>query len=293
MPCALVDNADYPDYLKAILKEIELGNDDKLKACACQLRTPINEEGCPIYDENDKLAAFPFCVPKVNISAVGDDTLYPLKLKLHQASKLFWKLESIKGKFYHAGFYRTSGGFYNGSIGGGGSALINIKDFNCDPNSTLSAIVDDEFNSTTPCDVKRYMKRVCSPTSVLFGGTGVDNNGNPVTYTLGSIFIPNDNVSPMVHTKEGDEYYFYPFFRIGGPGYDYNASFSFLSSEVCSCSNCTTEFTHAPTIIKLDGENILAPGASLYVCNSTPCSSVGCFDNTTFADLDLSFITKT
>jgi hypothetical protein len=31
------------------------GNDDVFKACACGLKTPTNDEGCPILDEDGKV----------------------------------------------------------------------------------------------------------------------------------------------------------------------------------------------------------------------------------------------
>ena len=90
MPCALTSDADYPDYLKKILKEIDVGDDEKLKACACKLVTPLTDEGCEILDEDKKLGAFPFCIPLVE-NGVGDNTDYPLKLTLKQAMNLYWE----------------------------------------------------------------------------------------------------------------------------------------------------------------------------------------------------------
>jgi len=40
MPCG-TSNSNYPDYLKSIIKAIEAGNDETLKACACNLRSCI------------------------------------------------------------------------------------------------------------------------------------------------------------------------------------------------------------------------------------------------------------
>jgi len=40
MPCG-TSNSNYPDYLKSIIKAIEVGNDETLKACACSLRSFI------------------------------------------------------------------------------------------------------------------------------------------------------------------------------------------------------------------------------------------------------------
>jgi hypothetical protein len=87
MPCGLTSGADYPDYLKGILKEIAVGNDGDLKACACSLRSPVNNEGCPILDEDGKVGAFPFCVsewPEYGTS--------PLSLKTIMIA--FWRVKT-------------------------------------------------------------------------------------------------------------------------------------------------------------------------------------------------------
>jgi hypothetical protein len=92
MPCALTSEADYPDYLKSILNEIEAGNDEALKACACSLKTPTTNGGCPILGEDNKVGAFPFCLTYIeeDTSSVGDGTNYPLKLSLKDAMNLYW-----------------------------------------------------------------------------------------------------------------------------------------------------------------------------------------------------------
>lgn len=100
MPCALAEPGNYPDYLKAILKEIAAGNDDELKACACSLRTPTTDEGCIIPDEDGKLLAFPFCLtdspPPLPYSFEGYVTSVGLSYK--DAMKLYWS-KTINMKF--------------------------------------------------------------------------------------------------------------------------------------------------------------------------------------------------
>jgi len=90
MPCALTSNTDYPGYIKAILKEIDAGNDETLKACACSLKTPVTDEGCPILDEDGKVGAFPFCWTQSDISGVGANTRWPVGVSLKQAMNLYW-----------------------------------------------------------------------------------------------------------------------------------------------------------------------------------------------------------
>jgi hypothetical protein len=106
MPCALISNADYPDYLKKILKEIEVGNDDNLKYCACSLRTPTTNGGCPILDEDDKVVAYPFCTtyseaPPTNYSYV--------KLTHKEAMELYWKTKSINWNVHYRRWDRIDG----------------------------------------------------------------------------------------------------------------------------------------------------------------------------------------
>jgi hypothetical protein len=100
MPCALIEPDGYPNYLKAILKEIEAGNDDELKACACSLRTPVTDEGCLITDEDGKLLAFPFCLtdspppPPYYTSRVATS----IGLSYKDAMRLYWS-KTINMKF--------------------------------------------------------------------------------------------------------------------------------------------------------------------------------------------------
>ena len=64
MPCSVTSQNDLPDYLKSIIKEIDIGNDDELKDCLCDLRTYV--------DTNSKRYTIPYCV----YNAVDDQELY-------------------------------------------------------------------------------------------------------------------------------------------------------------------------------------------------------------------------
>jgi hypothetical protein len=97
MPCAITEPDNYPDYLKTILKEIAAGDDDELKACACSLKSPVTDEGCPITDEDGKIGAFPFCWKLVSQEEVGYNTYYPLKMTMKQAMSLYWNSKSLDG----------------------------------------------------------------------------------------------------------------------------------------------------------------------------------------------------
>ena len=120
MACGLTSGADYPDYLKAILKGIEAGNDDEAKACACSLRTPTTDEGCPITDEDGKLLAFPFCL---DTTAPAIDPNYErndLALTYKQAMKFYWH-KSIRVEVNLAVSHHSYGDRWtataNGSVG--------------------------------------------------------------------------------------------------------------------------------------------------------------------------------
>jgi hypothetical protein len=58
MACGLTSSLSYPDYLKSILKEINIGNDTDLKVCACNLSSYI--------DVNTKPYLLPICIGSVN-----------------------------------------------------------------------------------------------------------------------------------------------------------------------------------------------------------------------------------
>ena len=57
MACGLT-NSSYPNYLSSILLEINVGNDQSLKACACSLKSYV--------DVNSKPYSLPICISSVN-----------------------------------------------------------------------------------------------------------------------------------------------------------------------------------------------------------------------------------
>lgn len=104
MACALTETGDYPDYLKKILKEIDIGNDDELKDCACSLKTPTTDEGCPITDSDGKLVAFPFCLSDTNPNLSSSEYFNEfytsnIGLSYKEAMKLYWKRDPIDISF--------------------------------------------------------------------------------------------------------------------------------------------------------------------------------------------------
>jgi hypothetical protein len=114
MPCALTSGADYPNYLKSILKTIAAGNDNNLQACACQLRSPVNDEGCPIIDSNGKIGAFPFCFG----NGVPSNPELFIKTDLETMMKVFWYRE----------WTATSRGYLAvGCIGGNAEQVVSNK----------------------------------------------------------------------------------------------------------------------------------------------------------------------
>ena len=101
MPCALTETDNYPDYLKKILKEIDVGDDDELKDCACKLVTPTTDEGCPITDSDGKLVAFPFCLSDTNPNLGNENVFYisDIGMSYKDAMKLYWKRDPINISF--------------------------------------------------------------------------------------------------------------------------------------------------------------------------------------------------
>lgn len=109
MPCALTSDFEYPDYLKNVFKEISAGNNESLKVCVCQLKTPVDEDGCPIFDENGKIGVFPFCIAKTNsdpksfvLNAVGPTFIKPYQvgLSLKQLMNLYWRFKDFRINCY-------------------------------------------------------------------------------------------------------------------------------------------------------------------------------------------------
>jgi hypothetical protein len=200
MPCALTEPGDYPDYLKKIFKEIETGDDNELKACACQLISPITDEGCLIVDENKKIGAFPFCSTLVT-DGVGDDTAYPLKLTLKQAMNLYWQTTNWK---FSASAQSSSSCGNSWSINYTQNKRItsSVSDVGPPPPSK-NLVCQNIFQYTTDYNGSACGSLGCSP---IMGGN----------YIISSIFETFSN--QMKYKKEGETYYFYPYFYLGAMG---------------------------------------------------------------------------
>ena len=100
MPCPLLESNNYPDYIKAILKEIEVGNDDALKKCACSLRTVLDDQHeCAEQMTDGKLALFPFCIEDTETDPTtiyvpgspSDYWIFPVGLSLDDLMLLYWQ----------------------------------------------------------------------------------------------------------------------------------------------------------------------------------------------------------
>jgi hypothetical protein len=195
MPCALTEPDNYPDYLKTILKEIAAGDDDELKACACSLRSPTTEDGCLIVDENKKVGAFPFCLSLVT-DGVGDDTAYPLKLTLKQAMNLYWQTTNWK---FSASAQSSSSCGNSYSINYTQNKRITSSEV--PPSKNL--VCQNVFQYTTD-----YNGSVCG----VDGCTPFVGSNNIIS----SIFETLSN--QIKYKKEGETYYFYPYFYLGAMG---------------------------------------------------------------------------
>lgn len=101
MPCPLLESDDYPDYIKSILKEIDAGNDEELKACACSfLKTVLDDQQeCAEQMTDGKLAIFPFCIidtetDPTTISVPGSPDnywIYPVGMSLDDLMLFYWQ----------------------------------------------------------------------------------------------------------------------------------------------------------------------------------------------------------
>lgn len=215
MPCKI--DPMYPDYLKQLLKEIEYGADEKLKLCACSLKTPETREGCPILDDEEKKGAFPFCWVEGSPASVGKKTKYPLKLTLKQAMWLYWQSKSFESK----GSYTENGGYPIC-----GSANYSYKAAKLRKNN-----IEDGL------EYQGDKKQLVCPHVLSFDYNIDVTRGNPVcaggsiVRTIAYAFGDNN-----IYVKQGGAYYFYPEFRAGNTGaYDGNTDTLDLFGL---CDNC-------------------------------------------------------
>jgi hypothetical protein len=104
MPCPLLGSDNYPDYIKKILQEINAGNDDELKTCACLLKTVLDDQHeCAEPMTDGKLALFPFCIidtetDPTTISVAGNPYSYwpfPIGISLDDLMLLYWQNYNI------------------------------------------------------------------------------------------------------------------------------------------------------------------------------------------------------
>lgn len=237
MPCALTQPNNYPDYLKSILKEIEAGNDDTLKACACSLKSPISDGGCILLDEDGHVGAFPFCIPLVT-SGVGDNTDYPLKLTLKQAMFLYWQVKNWTNKITSTGAVAVHGQPPGacGVANMNGDLIITSKEIQ---------ILDQDYESVT-----EYKKRVC-PINMFLNADTVSHNFNTGGVATNT-FVVGVGFSEMKMKIEGIIYYFYPNFIFQYIAeYAYGWSLNGTFDVPCTC--CSPYFTNSSLIVEIDG----------------------------------------
>jgi hypothetical protein len=268
MPCAITEPNNYPDYIKSILNEISAGNDDDLKGCACGLRSPVTEDGCLILDEDGKVAAFPFCCPLVT-TGVGANTNYPLKLTLKQAMLLYWQVKSFNHSITESSHYTVFGQPPGPCVSVGRSGTSERR-------SGTMLILDQNFEAIT-----EYKKRVCSSRILLF--YYYNSNSEAIFgYLFGNGIEP-----PMKYKKEGDTYYFYPFFQMSViDEYGHAWSINEFSVGDCPCSCCSPYLTNTTLNVKI---NNTSSQVDVVVCNSTgecaACNNLLSSTNLSFQDL--------
>lgn len=100
MPCPIIENAKYPNYLETILKTIQVENNDELKSCACNLVSPTRLDGCPIIFDTNKLGLFKSCLDRDSslVYTVYDsfETFETSIVDSKNSLAIWWLLKSIK-----------------------------------------------------------------------------------------------------------------------------------------------------------------------------------------------------
>ena len=110
MPCAITSPDNYPDYLKKILKEINVEANKKQQSCGCRLVDVLDSEGeCVLLDEDGKKATFPFCIEEAPNTVEcleganwGSNVPFldaSLEVSLKDLMKLYWQTKKIKVNF--------------------------------------------------------------------------------------------------------------------------------------------------------------------------------------------------
>jgi len=244
MPCAITEPGNYPDYLKAILKEIAVGDDDALKACACSLRSPTTADGCLIVDEDKKVGVFPFCSTLVT-DGVGDNTEYPLKLTLKQAMYLYWQTKTWK-------FLASAQSSSRCSPSGGNSWSINYTQ-NKRITYSVSDVGPPPPSKNLACfNFFRYTINYIGSHCGILGCTPI----NGENYIVCSIF---ESGAQMKHKKEDDIYYFYPYFNLGAIG-TYGTCVGTTTTIATYCDGFSWESPTNYTInVKISEETVKTP----------------------------------
>lgn len=278
MACALTPGADYPDYLKNILTEINSGNDNDLKACACSLKSPVTDEGCTILDEDGKIGAFPFCSTLVT-DGVGDNTDYPLKLTLKQMMKLYWQTST----------WAFSAESFSTSLG----ALCN--DCRHTYSITQNRRSTSWYGTGNDLKIPPFKYLVC-PSAFLYTAKSSGQTCCPPVppnppcipmsnseYAVAQMFSTATN--QIKYKKEGDTYYFYPHFGITVGTYAVCTSTTENYAEECLSSAFGSRNGGGGSVmVKINGEstNAITLYTKIYT-NTEFCTFNG---NVVFNSLD-------
>jgi len=139
MACGSNSKANFPSYLKSILKDIDNGNDNELKSCACSLKIPTTNAGCFISDRGIN-GAFPFCLINGTPEETGPNTYYPISFKLADLMKWYWTGDKYKIKINWSGTERGD----------------------CGRNAVETQTADFDFQESDFLAEKDKKKRVCA-----------------------------------------------------------------------------------------------------------------------------------
>jgi len=189
MPCALTSDADYPDYLKSILKEIDAGSDDESKACACSLKTPTTDEGCPITDSDGKLVAFPFCLPTEPIVInynIQNYATASIGLSYKQAMNIYWKRKPFTMEFKANGV-----GIEHCSPGERSGKSIGSTSFQCEEVSLKDLVCATSKGGTVDTKYPEYLKPNARKGFTRRSDSCYRSNPPPYFGVIFKIFVPN------------------------------------------------------------------------------------------------------
>jgi hypothetical protein len=209
MACGATSNLDYPDYIKEMLKIINAENDNTLKSCACSLRSPLTDEGCPVVDEDGKVGLFPFCVTQGG--QVGNNTSNPVGMPLKDVMTLYWKPKTFRiVEDWHTRW--GNGDQYDATVNGSTNVTLStgktkMSEALCPPFDTIIAGNAGTFTKKNPAATPPFTGPV---TDTLILQLFI---GEPYIIYQNGLYYPN-----VTFYRDAEENQYWEWNSIGGGG---------------------------------------------------------------------------